>query len=234
MSSTTDSDWIPEEEDDEDVSSSNTVSYVSDDMVEEMAQEIVDNLTHGHQNLQLHVKAKYYDPMYTFRLGDELLHHGILPSPGSISKDETIRIFHRYQAQSMLLRMCSHPMFDVSFVVQTSYLPWGASMISLCVQTLQDIRYLKKHVPKLLFFGRGGLSTNQNLDFSWVEAFPDEAWCLHAFDGLSASPNFGSDWSDRLQKLKNMGYFPGVNGFNYGNFGVSRWSKKMNLQMSLI
>ena len=167
-----------------------------------------------------------YDPLYEFNLIEELVRHGVL-QPQPVGHDprgtEALKAF---QSGNKLLRLSSHPHFSVDFVVRYPTLPWSASSVSSNIRSLRELLELHRVFPQLLFFGRGGLSSNPHVDITWVEAFPNEGWCLHALDGLSSAPRFRVGWIPRLQKIRTL-LRPG--NIMLGNFGVSRYSAGLRL-----
>ena len=74
-SSPSDEEWQQQTSDSTETNGS-SVEYVSDELVEE-----IQNRDHVEMpKRSICFDTDFYDPMYTFKLGDELLRHGILPS----------------------------------------------------------------------------------------------------------------------------------------------------------
>lgn len=167
-----------------------------------------------------------YDPLYEFNLIEELVYHGVVRPHLNSHEPRGTEALKAFQSGNKLLRLSSHPRFCVDFVLRYPTLPWSASSVSSNVRNLRELIKIHRAFPQLLFFGRGGLSSNPHVDITWVEAFPDEGWCLHALDGLSSAPRFCFEWVERLGQ---MGGLVRPGNIMLGNFGVSRYSVGLSL-----
>ena len=165
----------------------------------------------------MHAYSRRYDPLYEFDLMEELLLHGVIPPSGSESPRGVAGV-RRFQTGTKLARVAAHPLFRVEFAIRHPDLPWSSSSVSTSVRSLRELERLWSRAPHLVFFGRGGVSSNPSLDISWIERFPDKGWCMHALDGASSSPNFDLSWIERAPDRIAL-----------GNFGVSRYSVNIDL-----
>ena len=162
-----------------------------------------------------------YDPLYEFNLIEELVRHRVVqPLPADLQSPRGIVALKAFQSGNILLRISSHPQFNADFVLRYPTLPWSASSVSSNIRSLEELQRLHRAFPQVLFFGRGGLSSNPHVDITWVEAFPNQGWCLHALDGLSSAPRFRTEWIERLPQSQHL---------MLGNFGVSRYSVGLSL-----